>query len=109
MTRQDADQAQGLSIHGEDLVKVVWGLTTIESLGILVHIKETPRVVQRRVERRVRRLVTHEEGEGEDCFGVGGEVAREIERKVWVACDRVVDAKGLLQGCRFDGDEPISH
>ena len=85
MTRQDADQVEDFFTHDPDLAKVVRGLTTIELLGVLVQLKEVPRVVRRQAERRVRRLVAHEDCEGKGRFSLGGYVARDIESKGWVA------------------------
>ena len=72
MTWRYADQVRDLYKHGADFAKAVRSLSTIEPLGVPVQVKETPRIVQRRIERRVCRLVAHEEGEGKRRFGVGG-------------------------------------
>lgn len=47
---------------------------SIESLGVLVHLEETPCVAQK-VGRGVRHLVAHDEGERDGRFGICSRVA----------------------------------
>ena len=70
VARRDAYQREDLAKHDADLVEVVRALTTVESIGVLVVLKEASCIVQRDIECCVRRLVAHEEGEWERRLGV---------------------------------------